>query len=92
MYLALLAALAIKPALIILAEVLGSGQSSLLSTTFVDTGLALSGNAQVASFQDAGLFTVSLEITPDKNYRDINAKMLELIEKAGLLAIGYEGV
>ena len=80
------------PALIILAEVLGSGQSSLLSTTFVDTGLALSGNAQVASFQDAGLFTVSLEITPDKNYRDINAKMLELIEKVKKDGISQETV
>ncbi|WP_194765823.1 M16 family metallopeptidase [Tamlana sp. I1] len=69
------------PALHILGEIIGSGTSSTINKTFVDTGLALYGYAGASNFADVGLFSVSLGLAADKNLEDMNAKMLSMIEK-----------
>lgn len=69
------------PALSVLAEIIGSGTSSMINKSFVDTGMALNGQARASKFRDTGLFTISLRFTPDKSHESINTEMLAMVEK-----------
>jgi len=80
------------PALEVLGQILGSGTSSVINKTFVDTGIALYGYAGPSNFKEVGLFTVSLGFTPDKNHEDINTQLLEMTEKAKAEGVLQEDV
>lgn len=67
------------PALQVLSQIMGSGTSSILNKTFVDTGIALFGYSRASNFKEAGLLNVALGITPDKDHEDINAQLLKMI-------------
>ncbi|WP_343330736.1 pitrilysin family protein [Polaribacter staleyi] len=67
------------PALQVLSQIIGSGTSSILNKTFVDTGMALFGYSSASNFKEVGLFTVALGITPDKDHEEINKQLLEMI-------------
>lgn len=69
------------PALVILADALGSGPSSVLNKEFVDTGLTYYAFASASQFAEHGLFSVSLGFDPEKNSEEMNAKLLESLEK-----------
>ncbi|TGV03100.1 M16 family metallopeptidase [Flavivirga rizhaonensis] len=69
------------PALKVLSQIIGSGTSSIINKTFVDTGVALFGYSRASNFKEVGLFTVALGITPDKDHEVINAQLLEMITK-----------
>lgn len=69
------------PALRVLGQILGSGTSSVINRTFVDTGKALYGYASPSNFKEVGLFSATLGFTTDKNHEDINTQLLEMIEK-----------
>lgn len=69
------------PALVILAEALGSGPSSVLSKEFVDTGLAFYAYASASQFAEHGLFSVNLGFDPEKNSEEMNAKLLETLQR-----------
>jgi len=68
------------PALTVLSQIIGSGTSSVINKTFVDSGIALYGYARASQFQDVGLFMITLGITPDKNIEDINKQLLDMVE------------
>tara|TARA_R110002072_G_scaffold243748_1_gene402970 strand:+ start:40919 stop:43729 length:2811 start_codon:yes stop_codon:yes gene_type:complete len=67
------------PALQVLSQIIGSGTSSILNKTFVDTGIAIFGYANASNFKEVGLFSVALGITPDKNHEEVNKQLLEMI-------------
>ncbi|MBU2975092.1 M16 family metallopeptidase [Zobellia sp. B3R18] len=67
------------PALQVLSQIIGSGTSSILNKTFVDTGIALYGYSSASNFKEVGLLSVSLGITPDKDHEEINEQLLEMI-------------
>jgi len=69
------------PALDVLSEIIGSGTSSVINKTFVDSGIAIYGYASATNFKEVGLFTVALGFTPDKNHEDMNNQMLDMIKK-----------
>lgn len=69
------------PALHILSEIIGRGQSSLINKTFVDKGLAYFGSASASNFKEVGLFTISTGFAPTANFDEMNAKMLAMVEK-----------
>lgn len=69
------------PALKVLGQILGSGPSSVLNKTFVDSGLALYAYSSPSEFQEVGLFTIGIGLEPDKNHEDINTQLLETVEK-----------
>ncbi|WP_435315284.1 M16 family metallopeptidase [Cellulophaga fucicola] len=69
------------PALKVLSNILGGGQSSLLNKTFVNTGLTYSGSASVSEFKEVGLFTMTTSFAPNTKHQEINDKMLEMLEK-----------
>lgn len=68
------------PALVVLGELMGSGPSSFINKEFVDTGIALYGYASPSSFQEVGLFMVSLGFNPEKDADSLKMKMLNLID------------
>ncbi|MDO5977855.1 M16 family metallopeptidase [Flavivirga spongiicola] len=67
------------PALQVLSQIIGSGTSSIINKTFVDTGLALFGFSSASNFKEVGMFTVSLGFAPNKNHEAMNTQMLEMI-------------
>ncbi|GAA4234614.1 hypothetical protein GCM10022291_14450 [Postechiella marina] len=69
------------PALTVLSQIIGNGQSSLLSKSFINTGLAYFGSAQASNFKEAGLFTMSLGFAPTANHDDLYASLLNMVEK-----------
>lgn len=69
------------PALNVLSQIIGSGTSSIINKTFVDNGTALYGYASASQFKEVGLFTISLGFAPEKKHEDINADMLDMVEK-----------
>ncbi|MDN3724157.1 pitrilysin family protein [Aequorivita sp. SDUM287046] len=69
------------PALVVLAEALGSGPSSVLNKEFVDSGLTYYAFASASQFAENGLFSVNLGFDPSKNSEEMNAKLLETLEK-----------
>ncbi|MBD0825474.1 M16 family metallopeptidase [Aestuariibaculum marinum] len=69
------------PALEVLSQIAGSGTSSLISKTFVDKGLATFGYARASKFQDVGLFTVTLAFSPDKDVEELNAQLINMLDK-----------
>lgn len=68
------------PALQVLSQLLGSGASSVINTTFVDSGEAVYGYADASNFKEVGLFTVTLGLTPDKDTELVKQKMLSMVE------------
>ncbi|MFH4966381.1 pitrilysin family protein [Gaetbulibacter sp. M235] len=68
-------------ALTVLGNILGSGTSSIINRTFVDSGIALFGFSGPSNFKEVGLFMITLGFTPDKNHEDINMEMLNMVEK-----------
>lgn len=69
------------PALVVLAEALGSGPSSVLNKQFVDTGLTYYAFASASQFAEHGLFTVSFGFDPSKSAEELNTTLLETLEK-----------
>lgn len=69
------------PALVVLADALGSGPSSVLNKDFVDTGLSYYAFASASQFAENGLFTATIGFDPSKNPEELNAKLLESINK-----------
>lgn len=69
------------PALVVLADALGSGPSSTLYKDFVDSGETFYAFASASQFAENGLFTVSLGFDPSKDAEEMNVKLLESIEK-----------
>lgn len=69
------------PALTVLSQILGSGPSSVLNRTFVDTGIGVYSYAGASKFQDVGLFTIGVGITPEKDHEEMDAKILEVVEQ-----------
>ncbi|PVW12621.1 M16 family metallopeptidase [Marixanthomonas spongiae] len=69
------------PALDVLAELLGSGTSSVLSKEFIDSGKAFYANASTSGFAENGLFTVSLGFDPSKDIETLNKQLLETVAK-----------
>lgn len=80
------------PALEVLGQIIGSGTSSIINKTFVDTGIALYGYSSPTDFKEVGLFTVALGFTPDKNHEEMNKQMLEMIEKVKTDGVTQEDV
>lgn len=68
------------PALVVLANALGTGPSSVLSKAFVDSGLTFYAFASASQFAENGLFNMSLGFDPSKNPEELNTKLLETLE------------
>ena len=69
------------PAIQVLAEVLGTGVSSPLSKTFLDTGDAFSAGASASAFKDANLFSVVMVFSPEMSHDSLRTKVSALLEK-----------
>lgn len=69
------------PALGVLAELLGSGTSSVLSKAFIDSGKAFYAYASASDFAENGLFTVNLGFDPAKDIDSLNTDLLTTLEK-----------
>lgn len=67
------------PALNILAEIIGSGPSAVLSKTFVDTRLANYIYTDVSGFKETGLFTIAAGFPKTTKHEDIDAKISEVV-------------
>ncbi|GAA3617492.1 pitrilysin family protein [Flavivirga amylovorans] len=80
------------PALKVLSEIIGSGTSSVINKTFVDTGLALFGYSNSSNFKDVGMFTVALGFAPDKDHDAMNTQLLEMVEKVKLEGVSQKDV
>ncbi len=80
------------PALQVLSEILGSGESSVISKTFVDTGLATYGYADATNFQEVGLFSIALGFSPDKDIESLNDQLGQMIEKVKTDGVSQEDV
>lgn len=80
------------PAIQVLSEILGSGASSVISKTFMDTGLASYGYAYASNFQDVGLFSVSLGFSPDKDIDVLDKQLEEMIKEVKKEGVTQEDV
>ncbi|MGJ5642163.1 M16 family metallopeptidase [Formosa sp. S-31] len=80
------------PALQVLGQILGSGTSSVINKTFVDTGIANNGYANASNFQEVGLFTIALGLTPDKDIEAISTQMLAMVETIKSEGVAQEDV
>ncbi|KAB1067845.1 insulinase family protein [Tamlana haliotis] len=80
------------PALTVLGQILGSGTSSLINKTFIDTGIALYGFASPSQFQEVGLFSISLGFTPNKKHEALNTQLLDMIEKVKTEGVSQKDV
>lgn len=80
------------PALVVLAEALGSGPSSVLNKEFVDTGLTFYAFASASQFAEHGLFSINLGFDPQKDAEELNAKLLETLEKVKKEGIPQEDI
>lgn len=80
------------PALTVLGQILGNGTSSVLSKTFVDTGMAFYGYASPSNFKDVGLFTLGLGFDPAKSHDDLNKQVVDVIEKVKKEGVQKEDV
>lgn len=69
------------PALVVLAEALGSGPSSVLNKEFVDSGQTYYAYATASQFAENGLFAAYLGFNPETDAQAINEQLLETIEK-----------
>ncbi|PBJ04988.1 pitrilysin family protein [Flavobacterium sp. ACN6] len=69
------------PALNILAQIIGSGPSAILSKTFVDTRLGIYASARATNFKEVGLFTISVGFPVTSKHEDIDAKISEVVAK-----------
>lgn len=75
------------PALVVLADIIGSGPSALLNRTFVDTRMGIYAFADPANYQDAGLFTIGVGFPMSSKHEDIDKKLSEVvaqIQKTGV--------
>ncbi|RXM48392.1 pitrilysin family protein [Flavobacterium sp. YO12] len=70
-----------SPALAVLSEIIGSGTSSHINKTFVDTGIAMYGYAQASNFKEVNLLTIGLGLTPDKKQEEISSQLAAMIER-----------
>lgn len=66
-------------ALTVLSDILKSGASSILNTTFTDTGLALYAYSSISGFKDHNLFSVGVGLTTNTTHQEINDKILTVI-------------
>ncbi len=80
------------PALQVLSEIVGSGESSVISKTFVNTGLSNYGYASATDFQEVGLFSVALGFSPDKDIEKLNKQLGEMIENVKIDGVSQEDV
>jgi len=80
------------PSLKVLSQIIGSGTSSIINKTFVDSGLALFGYASTSNFKEVGLFSVSLGFAPDRDHEKMNTQMIEMIEKVKNEGVSQEDV
>lgn len=69
------------PALNILAQIIGSGPSAILSKTFVDTRLGIYASARATNFKEVGLFTIAVGFPTTSKHEDIDAKISEVVAK-----------
>lgn len=69
------------PALIVLAQALGSGPSSVLNKEFVDTGLTFYAFASASQFAENGLFSINLGFDPQKDPQKLNSQLIETLER-----------
>ena len=80
------------PALTVLGEYIGSGTSSVLNKTFVDTRKAFYGYAGPSNYKEVGLFTVGLGFGPNANYDALNAELLKTIDSVKSNGVMQEDV
>jgi predicted Zn-dependent peptidase len=80
------------PALNILGKLLGSGQSSLINKTFINSGIAYYGGAGASNFKEVGLFTITLGFAPDKNHEDLNKQLLGMVESVKANGVSQDDV
>jgi len=76
------------PALQVLSQIIGSGTSSVINKTFVDTGIALYGSARASNFKEVGLFNVAISFSPNNDHVEMHDKLMEMVEivkKEGVL-------
>lgn len=69
------------PALNILAQIIGSGPSAILSKTFVDTRLGIYASARATNFKEVGLFTIAVGFPTTSKHEEIDAKITEVVAK-----------
>ncbi|MCP2025826.1 zinc protease [Flavobacterium sp. HSC-32F16] len=69
------------PALNILGEIIGSGPSSILNKTFVDSRMAIYAYAGASNFKEVGLFTIGIGFPASSKHEDIDAKIAEVVAK-----------
>ena len=69
------------PALDVLAELLGSGNSSVLSKEFIDSGKAFYAYASASGFAETGLFSINLGFDPSKDIEALNKQLQETLAK-----------
>ncbi|OEK08338.1 peptidase M16 [Flavivirga aquatica] len=80
------------PALNVLSQIIGSGTSSIINKTFVDTGVAIFGLSRASNFKEVGIFEISLGFSPDKDHEEINDQMIEMINKIKNEGVSQEDV
>ncbi|CAD0004701.1 M16 family metallopeptidase [Flavobacterium chungangense] len=68
-------------ALKILGEIIGSGPSAILNTTFVDSGLGIYTYANVSQFKEVGLFMIGVGFPTTSNHEDIDSKIAEAVAR-----------
>ncbi|MBK0368691.1 M16 family metallopeptidase [Flavobacterium agrisoli] len=69
------------PALNILGEIIGSGPSSILNKTFVDSRMAIYAYAGASNFKEVGLFSIGVGFPVSSKHEDIDAKITEVVSK-----------
>jgi len=67
------------PALNVLAQVIGSGPSSLLNKTFVDSRMGIYAYADASNYKEVGLFTIGVGFPMSSKHEDIDSKMNDVI-------------
>jgi len=67
------------PALNILAEIIGSGASAILSKTFVDSRMGIYAYANATNFKEVGLFTIGVGFPTTTKHEDIDLKINEVV-------------
>jgi zinc protease len=67
-------------ALEILANLLGSGASSLLNKDFVDKGLAIGANAGLSAFKEVGLLSMQLSLPIETDHRALDQRLERLVD------------
>lgn len=80
------------PALMVLGQILGSGTSSVLNKTFVDSRKALYGYASPSRFKDVGLFTIGLGFAPTSSHEELNEELLGIIDSIKTDGVSQEDV